>query len=317
MPILNDPVYNSAAPRLNNDYGFPVREDVAFSNANGEIKSGIEKDFRKLITPIAARLQRLLEPGETVFWASKAVPPVGTWEQLTLGWVMYAYFRVALVFTDRRLLVFGLTSSGKWRGSIKAIRYTQLTSAKATGWLTQGLKLKIGKKTVLYGKLGMGNAKKIRNLLPLLMPTTSAAMIADPMAPNQMESLCGRCNHPLTPKVYTCGNCGLKFKDETTLAVRTLIPGGAYFYTGLTGVGILNGLVECFFLLALVTSLLEPSTKGANGAAVSGIVIGYFLFLIGLEKLIAYSHAKLFVRQFEPVNIAETSTPAAMSAMAR
>jgi hypothetical protein len=314
MPTINDPIYNTAAPRINNEYGFPVREDVAFSNAKGEAKAAIEKDFRKIIAPIASPLQRLLEPGETIFWGSKAVPPVGILEQLTMGWVMYAYFRVALVLTDRRLLVFGITSSGKWRGSIKSVRWNQLTSATATGWLTQGLKLKMGKKTFLYGKLGMAYAKKIKGLLPFLMPAVSA-MNADPMALQQMESLCGRCCRPLVPKVYTCANCGLTFKSEKTLAVRTLIPGGAYFYTGLTGVGILNALVESFFWLALLGNLLEPDAH--RNTAASGIVIGYLLFLIALEKLIAYSHGKLFVRQFEPANFAELNIPAAMSATAR
>ena len=316
MPITSDPIYNTSAPRTSNEYGFPVREDVALSNAKGEIKSGTEKDFRKLIAPIASPIQRLLEPGETVFLACKAVPPVGTFEQLTMGWVMYAYFRVALVFTDRRLIVFGITSSGKWRGSIKAVRWTQLTSATATGWLTQGLKLKMGKKTILYGKLGAGYAKKIKGLLPFLVPA-STGMVADPMAPQQLESLCGRCGRPLTPKVYTCGNCGLIFRDEKTLALRSLIPGGAYFYTGLIGIGMLTALIECLFFLAIVGTLLDPEISGAQNQAAGAIVTVYYLFLIGLEKAIAYSHGRLFVRQFEPANFEELNIPAAMSATAR
>src|SRR3569832_1448651 len=107
MSIVNDPLYETAAPRISMVYGFPVREDVALTDSKGQPKAKVESAFQKLISKIVAPLQRVLEPGETVFWASKGVPPMGILEQLTMSWMMYRYYSVGLVFTDRRLLVFG------------------------------------------------------------------------------------------------------------------------------------------------------------------------------------------------------------------
>jgi hypothetical protein len=315
MPINSEPIHNNFAPRVTTEYGFPVREDVAFTNAKGEPKAAIEKTFRKIVSSVAAPLQRVLEPGETIFWASKAMPPVGTLEQLTMNWVMLHYYNVGLVFTDRRLLIFGLTSSYVWRGSIKSVRWSEVVKAKASGWLTQALSLKIGKKTIAYGRLGYQNAKKIKTLLPFLTAANPAAAVPDPLSATQPIALCPRCSQQLTASVYTCAHCGLVFKDEKTLALRTLIPGGGYFYTGLTGVGILNVLAEAFFLLALVGTLLDPESAGKEPSSL-GIVVAYLLFLIGLEKIICFFHARKFVRQFEPSNIADVNIPAAMSAVA-
>jgi hypothetical protein len=119
----------------------------------------------------------------------------------------------------------------------------------------------------------------------------------------------------LTAAIYTCAHCGLVFKNEKTLAIRTLIPGGAYFYTGLTAVGILTALVEAIFLLALVGTLLDPTSAGKEPSSF-GIVVAYFLFVIGLEKILSYYHARKFVQQFEPANMADVNIPAAMTAVA-
>ena len=183
MPINSEPIHNSFAPRVSTEYGFPVREDVAFSNAKGEPKAAIEKTFRKIVGSVAAPLQRLLEPGETIFWASKAMPPVGVLEQLTMSWIMMHYYNVGLVFTDRRLLVFGLTSSYVWRGSIKSVRWSEVTKAKASGWLTQAFSYKIGSKTFAYGRLGYQNAKKIRMLVPFFTAANPTAAVPDPLSP--------------------------------------------------------------------------------------------------------------------------------------
>jgi hypothetical protein len=232
-----------------------------------------------------------------------------------MSWIMMHYYNVGLVFTDRRLLVFGLTSSYVWRGSIKSVRWSEVTNAKASGWLTQAFSYKIGSKTFSYGRLGFQNAKKIKMLVPFLTAANPTAAVPDPLSPGQPISLCPRCSQPLTSSIYTCAHCGLVFKNEKTLALRTLIPGGGYFYTGLTGVGIINALAEAFFLLALAGTLLDPESAGKEPSSL-GIVVAYLLFLIGLEKIVCFFHARKFVRQFEPANIADVNIPAAMSAVA-
>jgi hypothetical protein len=316
MSIIADPIYDSAAPRISTEFGFPVREDVALTDSKGQPKAKIESAFQKLISKIVAPLRRILEPGETVFLASSGVPPMGALEQLTMSWLMYRYYTVALVFTDRRLLVFGLNGSGKWRGTIKEIRWSQVTKASATGWLTQGLKLKIGKKTFLYGKLGIRSTSRIKKLLPLLTASLPTAVVADPTISVEPRSLCGRCAQHLMPGTYSCQHCGLQLKDEKTLLLRTLIPGGAYFYVGAGAVGVINALVEALFLFEIAVVLLSPDISNRDRGA-GATVIGYLVFLIALEKAISYSHARRFVKQFEPVRVEDTNTTAAMAAFSR
>jgi len=310
MSIINDPIHNSAAPVLSSRFGFPVREDVALTNAKGENKPAIEKDFQKLMAAVSAPLTRVLEAGETVFWASRAMPPIHAFEQLTLGWAMYRYYNVGLVFTDRRLIIFGLTSSGVWRGTIKHVRWDRMTKLKAGGFFTQALSFKVGKKPFNYTRLGARNAKKIKTLLPFLTAANPAGAMADPLA-SGVESLCPRCVRPPAPRVYTCPNCAMTFKDERTLALRALIPGGAYFYIGWTGIGILTGLFECIILLALVGTLADPTGSKGQDAAPLGFMVGYYLFLIALEKGLGYLHARRFIREFEPIKVADANTPAA------
>ena len=105
------------------------------------------------------------------------------------------------------------------------------------------------------------------------------------------------------------------FKNEKTLALRTLIPGGGYFYTGLTGVGIINALVEGIFLLALLGTLLDPTSAGKEPSSF-GIVVAYFLFVIGLEKIICFYHARNSCSSLSLQTSLTLNIPAAMSAVA-
>lgn len=316
MSLLNEPIHNASAPVISSRFGFPVREDVALTNKDGISKPGIEKDFTKLSQKLAVPLQRVLEAGETVFWASKALPPLGTIEQLTMGWLMIRYYNCALVFTDRRLLIVGLDASSNWRGTVKSIRWSQMSSIKVGGLFSKSLTFKIASKKYIYTRLGMANASKIKTLLAAWTATHLQIAGQDPMAPG-IESLCPRCAKPLTPDVYTCQNCGLVFKDVRTLAIRSLIPGGAYFYIGMTAIGVMHAIFESLFLISIV--LVFAGTIGQHGQDASDAIGGAIveLIIVAFAKVVAFYHARRFIREFEPANLAELTSAGSMTATAR
>jgi hypothetical protein len=285
-------------------YGFPLREDVAFTKANGQPNSGIRKTAEKFLTTLQHPLQLILEPEETVFVVTKAMAPIGILQQFTMGWALMNAFTVVLVVTDRRLLEFTMTSSGEWRGSVRVIRWADLKKAKAGGVLSGYLALwpSAGNK-VQYGRVPLRAAKTLKMLLPLLTEHNTGQVSAD----GNFVSLCPRCKQRLTSGVFTCQHCGLEFRSPSKLRLRTLLPGGAYFYVNLKPMGLLISFVEVIFYIEALAILMsqEPNRVGAAG---------FFLFVIAIEKLVMYHHASHFIQLFMPVSMQSVREPIANAA---
>ena len=87
-----------------------------------------------------------------------------------------------------------------------------------------------------------------------------------------------------------------------------LIPGGAYFYVGWTGLGILNLLGEGLLLVVLIAIFVESFAsgpiRGAQHGPVSAEVAAgptILLLLLAIEKAVAWAHSRSYVRDFIPV----------------
>lgn len=302
MSLHDQPFYPELYPTLTHSCGFALREDIAFTNSKGIASKSIRrfalKAFEKLRTPLA----RVLEQGETVLFVSKGIEPLSLVQQLTMSWIMYGYYGVRIVVTDRRLIVFGVTSSGVWRGNIRAIRWSEVESVKSGGFISPSLNLKTNSGKIQFLSVGVANAKKLKNLLSRVREEASR----EAKRGDGMVSLCPRCSQPLAPRAYICQQCGLKFKSETTLIWRTLRPAGPYFYVNLTGIGVLTSIFEAVWYLALIGSLIDRDATGAT------LVIAVLAF----EKVVMYYHALHFVRGFMPENIADVAEPPQMSSSA-
>ena len=69
-------------------------------------------------------LPNLLEPSEAILYVIKTCQaPLGTLEQLFLGWYVYRVTATRLVFTNLRLPHFGLGAGGKWNRPLKSVRW--------------------------------------------------------------------------------------------------------------------------------------------------------------------------------------------------
>jgi hypothetical protein len=295
-------------PKLTSHNGVSLREDIAYTDAKGKESKSIRKRTEKTLTNLQDALKKVLEPEETVLLVARCRRgPSGLKEQFFMGPVYY-HMHVDLVFTNRRLIHFSVASNGTWRRSLRSLRWEDLAEFKVSGWIVPQLQLKYrnGSKEA-YWYLGRADGKRIKILLAALLPQLGGAG-----TPAQgMVSLCPQCLNPLQAAVYHCASCRLEFKDEKTMVRRSLlIPGGGYFYVGLTWLGVMDFIVELWlsfvFLIALLQALsimppaeLEPG-QAPNGPAEAWIVVAFIGLVLAVEKWATMHHCRPLIRQFIP-----------------
>lgn len=283
-------------PMQTETFGIPIREDVLFTDAKGRPHKAIRRSSEKILKDLIDPLRRSLRKDETVFYAAAMTAPLSGLEQFTMSWWLYGAYSIALVFTSERILAFPIERSGRWRGSFQSLELGDIELAKVGGWISRTLTLRTrdGDKQV-FQRMRIRDAAKIKFLMPVLLQGKSAS------GRTGWQSLCPQCLGCLTPGHYSCPGCNLQFRSEQKLAWRTLIPGGGYFYVGLTGVGIVAAILEVIFYFELFGGilLLSAPTQPQDRADGISVLIG-FAFFLGLEKLVMYMHARRFVRWFLP-----------------
>lgn len=312
MPSADIALYPNQLPRVVSRGPVLVREDFLYTNPNGEEKAGPRKRSEKALDNLQAIIGKLLEPQEAVFYIARVIAPLSTFEQLTLGWQGYHMYGAVLVFTNRRILRFGVRNKGwrswTWRNTLHSVRWGDLADAQCKGLIAKTLRLKYrnGRKETYLG-VSRADAKKIRTLLAALLPNAAG----EASTTQEMISLCPECVATLTPRAYQCPQCRLDFKTERTLLWRTIfLPGGGYFYVGWKGWGVFFGFVELFFLfefgfwLSVALGLVSPPSPGPNQppytVSVALATFVMMLFLYALETAIVYLHMRRFVREFVP-----------------
>lgn len=283
-------------PMQTDTFGIPAREDVLFTDAKGHPHKGIRRSSEKILRELGEPLRHCLRKGEVVFYAATMTAPLSGLEQFTMSWWLYGTYSTVLVFTSERLLAFPVERSGQWRQSIQSVELGDIEQAKTGGIISRTLTIrtKDGRKDV-FQRLHVRDAKKLKVLIPILLQGKSATTA------NGWQSLCPQCLGHLTPGHYSCPGCNLQFRSEQKLARRILIPGGGYFYIGLTGAGIVAVLLEAIFYIELLGGILLLSAPKQAQDRTDGVAVlfGFGIF-IGLEKLIMYMHARRFIRWFLP-----------------
>lgn len=309
MPNADLPVHSNRAPQIAASDGLRIREDVLYTDEKGEESERRRKRGRKALGKLKEILPGMLDGNETVLYVvSRCQAPTDTLERLTTNWYTYQATATALVFTNQRILHFGVDAGGRWKRTVKSVRWGGIAEAEVKGWISRQMTLRYasGKKES-YWNLGRRDGRKVKAILEAMMPASRGETGAE----QEMVSLCPDCREALTPGKYLCGQCGLAFKDEKTLIWRTLlIPGGAYFYTGrwLFGIvaGFTDGILWLVFLYSILAAMnpriLEPPQNG-RPATSEGLwpVAVFFLLLVGLHRLIAYRHGRWAVRSHLPL----------------
>lgn len=296
-------------PQLRRIEGVPIRTDVAFTNHAGQEKKPIRKDAEKMLHKLAPALQRLLAADEFVVYLAGACAPMSGLEQYTFGYFAQFVSRVALVFTNKRMLAFRVDTKGEWRKSLRGCSLGDLQSAKLTGLLVRYLRLHyVSGKKESYWALKMRDKAKLRVLLPKLLEANAGAQTHA----QAMNPLCPSCAAVLTERQYECNGCRQKFRSEDSLWWRTFIPGGGYFYARQNGLGVLHAIVDSFIMLELLLGAIggfATTPKDKTGDLWIGLAVIAFILL--LERAIALWHARRFVREFIPIEQGSMMTSAA------
>jgi hypothetical protein len=308
MPNLDLPIHATQLPRVTTADGVPLREDVLFTNEKGEPDERRKRRALGALSSLREILPSLLEKDETVLYVVKTCQaPMGSLEQFLLGWNAYRVSATRLVFTNLRLLHFGMESDKKWRRTVKAVRWGDITEAKVKGWLNRMLQLRYANGTKeAYWRLQRKDSLKIKAVLDAVIPQSRGQA-----TPAQgFQSICPDCRAMLTAGKYECASCGLRFKDEKTLLKRTiLIPGGGYMYASMTLLGVLDFFTEGLFTVVAIFSLLmaigivAPERDADGRVMQSGETLTVALFcllLVGTHKALEYVHGRRAIRTFLP-----------------
>src|SRR5437879_128802 len=331
MPAAEVSIHAGRAPQIVASNGLPIREDVAYSDAKGEESERSRRRAQEAIDKLRDILPSLLEPKEAIFCLVRCQAPVGALEQLFVGWSIYQITATVLVFTNLRVIHLGVDSKGKWKRTLRSVRFLRvihlgvdskgkwkrtlrsvrwgdIAEARIKGWGSKVLahKYASGKKEN-YWRLRRRDAKKVKTLLEILIPASRGDMTAA----QEMVALCPDCRARLTPEKYRCESCRLAFKDQKTLLRRTLlIPGGGYWYAGLWPLGLMSFFGEGVLTLLVITQILLATgivtSEGKPGSAQSTsagfwTAAAILALLLALEKALAYIHTRRVIRTFLPL----------------
>jgi hypothetical protein len=309
MAKTDVPVYATQMSRILTRDGLSVREDVLYSDTHGQENEKTRKRADESLNKLRNVLPGLLEPDETILYVVKnCQAPLGMLEQLLLGWQAYLITATTLVFTNLRILHFGVDTRGNWKRTIKSVRWGDIQEAKVKGLLSKVLQLRYGNgKKEKYWRLRGKDGRKVKDVVAALIPASRG----ESTATGGIVSICPQCQTVLMTGIYKCGQCGLEFKNEKTLATRTiLLPGGGYLYAEIWVAGVLAFLVEGILTLALLFFALQAAGIAAITADENGhiptrgelwAVVFFFALIVGLNKALEYVHCRRVIQTFLPL----------------
>lgn len=313
MADPNLPIHSTRLPQITAASGLAIREDVAFSDAQGKERPRLRKATEKTLSRLQEILPRVLQPREVVLYILRAQAPINPLCQFFLGaWEAYGFTRTVLVLTNLRLLRFRVRSKGwnswVWDQGVQSVAWADVSEAPVKGSLLASqlvLDFRNGSKE-RYWRLHWRDAKKLKAVLPTLLQNSTAAVAAN----GRMISLCPQCLAALTPKTYRCAQCGQIFKNEKTLRRFLLIPGGEYFYIGQRFLGACHAFLQLMFIYFAVPGFIalvlrpRPSVPRAVLVSSEAVLTATFLFIFFVfftfRKLVAFFPCRQLVREFIP-----------------
>jgi Bacterial PH domain len=306
VPAADLRVHENQLVRTTTIDGISIRSDVFSTNEKGEEKGSAQKRSSKILQKLSPALQRVLRPGEAVLFATSARSPLSVLEQLTAAWWTALLAACTIIVTNKRILFFPVKHDGSWRESVRAAHWGDLEEIKTKGLLVTSVSFKCKDGTkVTYTNVRRADAKKLNAIASALIPAASG----EQTSANRLVQLCPDCCEILTGGQYSCPGCGLIFKNEKTMALRSIfLPGGGYFYTGHPLIAILPAVVEAFLVLEILLTLFAglASPKAMANLFNGLLVLGIFW---ALETGITILHCRRYVRDFIPEKRGSASGP--------
>lgn len=306
MPAPDFRIHENQFARTETLDGVSIRSDVLFTSETGEQKESVQKRTGKILRKLCPVLQRMLLPGESVLYAMPARSPLSVVEQLTAAWWTALLAACVIVVTNKRILFFPVKRDGNWRESVRAVYWGDLEEVKAKGLLVRNVTFKCrnGAKPT-YTNFRRADAKKLTAIASALLPASSG----EQTSAHGFVQLCPDCCGVLAERQYSCTGCGLRFKNEKTMVLRSIfLPGGGYFYTGHPLIAILPAIIETIFIVDILIILFAgwASPKAVPDLFAGLLGLGIFW---ALETAITILHCRRYVRDFIPEKRDPTRSP--------
>lgn len=269
-------------------FDLPVHRETIFSNYKKNYKKGVESRQRSMLK-LLPFLNPFLAEGEEIFLVTTSCSPVSTAERFWTGLNVFDLKCSLLVFSDRRVFHIPVTSRYAYKNSIAHFYYSDCRSLRVKGFTLIAV-YKNGIKERFH-HIAVREEKKLKTLLKSISLEGACGR-----AKGRVH-LCPRCTEELAEGRFTCGNCGLKFKDKATARkISILYPGGGYFYTGHPCLGIGDIGVEIILLGLFVLSFI------CNPKGIWCSAWGMYLFPLALlfEKMLTVYHSNILIKEYIP-----------------
>lgn len=261
--------------------GLLVDDDSLFPEGDGFLARRAKARRQALLEGLAPTLALALEPGEVIRYVTQGHRHAH-WEYFFAGWAAYVHNRVALVVTDRRLLMIHLR--GKRAGHIKnQIAFLAIRGVGRT--FLGGWRIRLGDGTAVSF---LSLPRAARKQLAALLPGSPGAPLPGPA----IEALCPACLKPVPGKVgatLTCPQpaCRIPFRDPARAArMSALVPGLGDLYLGHHFFGSLEFLGSMLMLGVGVALARAALAEGEGAGAIAlALVLPFFL---GIPRLVDY-----------------------------
>jgi hypothetical protein len=275
-----------ATTQANGAEAAPIEVDAAilYPEDDGFFGKRAKKARAKLLAGIDEPLRKALVPGEPVRYVTRGCRYWAA-EYIFSGQAARAHNLVALVVTDRRLLLVQLDTRGKAGDMKNQIPLAEIR--RVAGTLLSGWRLELAdgtKEAFVYVP-----KKDRKRLEPLLVPVTGGAPTrAAPVGPGQasLQHLCPGCLQPVPGKVgatLTCPNptCRIPFRDPLKAAkLSGFVPGLGDLYLRHFLFGSLEFLGSMVMLGLGLIFVLDAAASGSPASmGLAALMLALFIVI--------------------------------------
>jgi hypothetical protein len=284
VPAAEIAIHSNLRVAISSPWGFPLREDIAFTDAQGGDGGRLAKRAKSVLQHLQEPLGKILEPDEVVLYFTHGQLMPGLPERYMLGVAYRVLTRAGLILTNRRLIHVSLRRGGQWDRNLRSARWGDVKEFLVTGRIRGKLLIKYrAGSSETYWYIPKPAAAKLQVLLDALLPQSTE----ETSPAREMASFCPRCLGALASRVYECPNCQLKFKDEKgALLHGLLVPGGGFFYAGLNLLGIAHAFADVSLLFSALASVLAALGR-VRPPAIPGAPPGRWAFTLSAFALTA------------------------------
>jgi hypothetical protein len=184
----------------------------------------------RIARALADRLPTVLEHEEKVLWFTEAIEDSDFLTRAALGFGWPLWRRVALLFTDRRLVEVGLSSfARRARGRVRSFPWDRIPGFDAKA---RKLEVATWRETShrwrLRERLDAGLEAALRQQVDLAVSTYQPSQgLSVPIR------LCDDCGAPVRTPRASCGRCGRRVRSSRLAGVLAMaFPGAGHGYTG-------------------------------------------------------------------------------------